>query len=238
MITPARLFETLDRTWPPAGTSRLGPWLVRDGQGGGKRVSAATPEAEVFDADIDSLEAEARARGEAPLVRLASDDPLDARLAARGYARLDPTLILTGNAADLAARPLPRLAAIPAWPPLARMREIWADGGIPEARIAVMARARGPHTGLFGRAQDRPAGVAFVALHEDIAMLHALEVAPAHRRAGAGRALVVGAAHWAVPHGATTLAVAVTEANAPARALYSSLGFSRAAGYHYRQKQE
>ena len=36
------LFEALSHTWPPAETRRVGPWLARRGDGGGKRVSCAT----------------------------------------------------------------------------------------------------------------------------------------------------------------------------------------------------
>jgi N-acetylglutamate synthase len=41
--------DAMEATWPPAATTRLGPWLLRDGKGGGKRVSAATLAGE-FDA--------------------------------------------------------------------------------------------------------------------------------------------------------------------------------------------
>ena len=43
-MTPAELYATLEATWPPAARRRVGPWTIRDGQGGGKRVSAATAE--------------------------------------------------------------------------------------------------------------------------------------------------------------------------------------------------
>ena len=65
-------------------------------------------------------------------------------------------------------------------------------------------------------------------------MLHALEVAPFARRHGLGAAMTGAAAAWAAAEGAATLAVAVTRANAPARALYARLGLAEAAAYHYR----
>ena len=38
---PAMLHAVAEATWPPAATQTLGPVTLRDGKGGGKRVSAA-----------------------------------------------------------------------------------------------------------------------------------------------------------------------------------------------------
>jgi ribosomal protein S18 acetylase RimI-like enzyme len=43
-------------------------------------------------------------------------------------------------------------------------------------------------------------------------------------------------AHWARNHGATTLALAVTQRNNAARGLYEGLGMEQAGVYHYRGK--
>ena len=67
-------------------------------------------------------------------------------------------------------------------------------------------------------------------------MLHAVEIVPDYRRQGAARTMLRGAAHWAQGQGADWLALAVTEANAPARALYERAGMQQVARYHYRQK--
>lgn len=34
--------DLMEGTWPAAARLRTGPWVVRDGQGGGSRVSSAT----------------------------------------------------------------------------------------------------------------------------------------------------------------------------------------------------
>jgi glucose/arabinose dehydrogenase len=44
-------------------------------------------------------------------------------------------------------------------------REIWAEGHISAARLAVMDRALGPKAVILGRTADKPCGAAFVALH-------------------------------------------------------------------------
>ncbi len=122
--------------------------------------------------------------------------------------------------------------------PLAMVDEIWTRGGIDPGRRAVMTRAQGPRMTLMARADDRPVGVAFVAVANigggGIAMIHAIETAPEHRRKGGGALLIRGAASFAAEHGAKWLALAVAEANVPACALYEGLGMVRAGSYHYR----
>ncbi len=233
---PAELFSALDTTWPAKSSRDVDGWLLREGAGGGKRVSATSPLRP--DSDITLAEAEMRRRGQVPLFRLgAGDAVIDAQLAGQGYRILDPTLIYLAPVAKLARKPGP-VSLFPLWPPLAIMRDIWATGGIGPARLAVMARAQGAKTGFVARIDDRAAGVGFCALHGDLAMLHAVEVLPLHRRKGVGALILRGAAHWAQSHGARWLALAVTETNTPARTLYSCIGMEVAARYHYREKTE
>ena len=68
------------------------------------------------------------------------------------------------------------------------------------------------------------------------AVLHALEVAPAMRRQGVAHNILRAAGAWAQDHGAETLVLLVTEANAAARALYASLKMDVVGQYHYRMK--
>ncbi|MGY6634012.1 MAG: GNAT family N-acetyltransferase [Alkalilacustris sp.] len=227
----------LEATWPAAAWRRLGPWVLRDGAGGGQRVSAATAEGPVAPA---ALEEGLVAMGPQPLVRVrpalcAWDGALDRGLADRGFVLSDPTLILAARAVEVAPEPLPPLLAFSVWPPLAAQRDIWAKGGIGPARQAIMARVQGPRAALMARRSDRVAGTAFVALHGAVAMLHAVEVPATLRRRGAARALTQAAARWAIAQGATWLALTVTEANGPARTLYDALGMTPVHRYHYRR---
>jgi GNAT superfamily N-acetyltransferase len=235
---PHQLFGVLDATWPPARFVAQGPWTLREGKGGGQRVSAATANSPVTETDIDSAEARMHELGQSPIFMIRPQDTLlDAMLGHRGYRIADP---VTAYVAPIHAltRDLPPTTATPVWPPLTVQREIWEHGGIDEARIAVMERAASPKTTLLGRAGDSPAGVAFVAVSEGIAMLHALEVATDHRRLGLGAALLHGAANWALAQGAAWLALMVTTANAPANALYRRLSMVPATNYHYRRAPE
>jgi len=230
-MTPEDLAAAMEATWPPAASWVRGPWRLRDGAGGGKRVSAATAEGEWCQADI----ALAEAAMPAPLFTIRpQDSALDAALAGRGYRMVDPVVIFA--APTNAFAPAPHMAAFAHWPPLTIAADLWAEAGIGPARLAVMHRVQGPKTVLLGRSADRPAGVAFVALHGTTAMLHALEVSPACRRQGCAQNMLRAAADWASLQGADTLALAVTEANTGARALYASQGMRGVGQYHYRQK--
>ncbi|WP_327787127.1 GNAT family N-acetyltransferase [Rhabdonatronobacter sediminivivens] len=231
---PAPLMAALEATWPPAARMPVGAFMLRDGAGGGKRVSAAVAMAEATEADIAAAEAAMRARGEQPLFMIrAGDGALDDALAARGYAQIDTTLFYAAPVGILARKPAP-ITLFPIWPPLQIIRDIWTERGIGAARQAVMARAAAPKAALIARVADRAAGAAFVACHGDIAMLHAVEVLPNLRRQGGARNLVTGAAWWAQEQGMRWLALAVTRDNAAARAVYDGLGMMVCGGYHYR----
>lgn len=235
MLDPAQLYDVLDATWPGAEFHHLGPWTLRLGQGGGKRVSSATTTRPVTEAEIDAAEDGMRNLGQAPLFMIRQGQTaLDDQLQARGYNVIDPVVAYAIPTAQLTTEPMPRVKAIAVWEPLAIMREIWAAGGIGPARVEVMHRVKGPKTGLIGRSGDKPAGTAFVAIHDGVAMMHAVEVVPFQRRKGVAQWFMRGAAFWAQEHGADTLAVVCTKENIGANALYSSLGMTPVGEYHYR----
>ena len=231
--TKGEVFSALDATWPAARIIEQDGWLLRDGAGGGKRVSAASRTAD--DADIGVAADAMRAMGQAPLFQVRGDEAaLDDRLASDGYRLVDPVWIYAASAADLVDGLSEQSRIYRGQFPVAAMQEIWTAGGIGPARLAVMDRAAAPKSWLMTRIDDRPAGVAFVSLAGGIAMVHAIEVATRFRRRGAARALVSGAATFAAEKGAGVVALAVTKANVGANALYQSLGMTQVAGYHYR----
>ena len=231
-MTPETLAAVMEATWPPARCHPLGPFTLRDGAGGGKRVSAASCAAEFSEADLDAALA---AMAEPLMLVREGDSTLDAALEHRGWRVVDPVVAYAAPVTELTAE-LPALAAFPHWPPLEIARVLWAEGGIGPARIAVMDRVQGPKAALLARAGDRPAGVAFVACHGSEAMLHALEIRQDQRRKGTGQALLHAAANWALSEGATRLSLVVTRQNAAARALYDRIGMRVVGQYHYRMK--
>lgn len=225
--------HVMEATWPPARAWAVGPFRVRDGAGGGKRVSAATCEGGWSEADL----ARAEAAMPAPLFLIRDGDAaLDAALAGRGYRVVDPVLAYAAPVAALAGE-VPPLAAFAHWPPLRIAADIWAEGGVGADRVAVMERVAGPKAVLLGRIEDRPVGVGFVAISGAEAMLHALEVRAMFRRKGAGAMLLRAAANWAVAAGAERLSLVVTAQNLAARALYARAGMEVVGQYHYRTRQ-
>lgn len=230
------LFDAIDGTWAPAAMRSADGWVYREGRGGGSRVSATTLETPSVRADIDRAEAHMDAAGQPRLFMLRpGDEALDAELAARGYAIKDPVNLYACPVAQLCDRPLPRVTMLPVWEPLAIMRDIWATGGIGPERLDVMHRVAGPKTGFLGRHRDKPAGVAFAAIHGNIAMVHAVEILPHQRRQGMAGWVMRASALWGRAHGAQTLAVLCTKANEGANALYTSLGMPVVGEYHYRE---
>ncbi|MEM6577559.1 MAG: GNAT family N-acetyltransferase [Pseudomonadota bacterium] len=228
-------FDAIDATWPASRVWQVGAWTLRDGAGGGKRVSAATLALSETQIDLTKPEMAMTQIGQDPLFMVREGQAaLDDTLARSGYVVIDPVNVYAAPVDKLAEIAPPRLSAFNLWPPLAIQHSIWEAGGIGPSRFAVMARASGPKTALFGRQDGRPAAAGFAAIHNDIAMVHALEVLARHRRQGVGRNLTRHAARWARVNGARVIAVLCTDANAAANALYLSMGFTRLGGYHYR----
>ena len=232
ILAPETLAEVMEATWPPARAWRRGPFTLRDGAGGGQRVSAASVTGGFAEAE---LQAAIAAMAEPLFLIRPGDEALDAALEARGFHVHDPVVAYAASVAGLTGD-LPYLTTFPHWPPLEAARAVWAAGGIGPARVQVMERARGPKTAILARCGDRPSGAVFVACHGPHAMLHALEVRPDQKRQGAGRHLLRAAANWAADQGADTLSLVVTARNAAARALYRSAGMQEVGQYHYRKK--
>lgn len=259
-----RIDALLAATWPPAATRTLGPWTLRDGKGGGKRVSAASTRETVSAAEIDAAERAMDDAGRQALFSVfAGQDDLDRQLSDRTYLTLDPTVIYVGSIAHLAgglrsvhdgctiyadpctedAHPVhasPTDGARPGYDLCtadtgsAGARAIWSAGGIGPARVAIMDRVTAPKTVLLATCDGTPAACAFIALHDGTAMLHALETAKAHRRQGAGKATLSAALGWARDRGCAEFALLVTRANAAANALYRAIGMNARPCYHYR----
>ncbi|PCJ08488.1 MAG: GNAT family N-acetyltransferase [Rhodobacteraceae bacterium] len=235
MSTDPRYYAVTEATWPSARKVTLGPITLCEGLDGGSRVSSATINGPVTDSDIAAAEVAMRDMGQAPLFMIRDgEDELDAQLGERGYTVKDPVNIWACPAKLLTDVEIPRVTTFCIWEPLAIQREIWASGGIGPARLAVMERAVGPKMALLSRNDEKPAGTGYCAIHEGVAMVHALEILPHQRRKGMGVWMMRQAAFWALENGADTLAVICTKRNKGANGLYASLGMTPVGQYHYR----
>lgn len=234
-----QLMAVCEVTWPPARSFAAGPFLLRDGAGGGKRVSAATllPAATWSEEDRLRAEEEMRGLGQSPLFQVrAGEEALDAELDAAGYRVVDPVNLYVMPVQALLDRAIPRVTTFCVWEPLAIMRDLWAEAGIGPERLAVMERADCPKTAILGRIEDSPAATAYVGISDGVAMLHALEVTREKRRKGLAQWMMRQAAFWAADQGAAHLSVLCTRENTGANALYRAMGFEVVGGYHYRIK--
>ncbi|WP_415184219.1 GNAT family N-acetyltransferase [Phaeovulum sp.] len=233
------IFEVIDATWPAAAFRNAGAFVLREGKGGGKRVSAASAGDDWAQSDIDLAEAAHRTLGQNALFMVRpGEQGLDTALAQRGYRVIDPVTVLSAPIDILITETPPPITTFCVWPPLQIIRDIWAEDGIGPSRLAVMDRVAGPKCAVLGRTEDRAAGAGFVALHHRTAMLHALCVLPQLRRRGLAGWMLRQSALWAKAKGAHSYALAVTRANTSAIALYESLGMIESARYHYRIKAD
>ncbi len=237
--TAHRLYGVNDTTWPPEKMHRLGPFMVRRGGGGGQRVSSASLWQDQFTpTDIDAAEQAMEGMGQPLLFMIRDNDrALDKALEARGYFIKDPVTLFAGPSAQLAKHDPKGLAVIDASEPIAVMAEIWETGGIDAGRLDVIRRATGPKACFLGRADDQPAGVAYVACDKDIAMMHALEILPNARRKGLALQMMGAMGAWASCNGAHTFSLVVLTQNDAACGLYRRLGMVKAGQYHYRKKE-
>ena len=239
-----RLFAALDATWPPLSREMLGEWALRRGdRGGGRRTAAVWPAGDpgmALEDAVAAAEARMRAWGQPLYFQIggAPDAELDAALATRGYADEAHCSFLAAPVGDVAAAGTGGRMVVRVRAPLALFDEMWAAGGIGPARRAVMDRVAGPKETILIREDDRVAAACFVAVHDGIAVMSALHVAPRFRRRGVGRASVAAAAGIGAELGAEWMAFSVEDDNAPAVALYAGLGFREAARYHYRTLRE
>lgn len=118
--------------------------------------------------------------------------------------------------------------AVPA--DLARLAELHATGFL-ESWSADALETLLASPGVFALVADQDSPIAgFVMAREAAgeAEILTIAVAPASRRTGLGRALIVAAALRAAEMGATTFFLEVAVGNVAARGLYAGLGFAQA----------
>lgn len=232
--SPTELFHAVDATWPPLAFHSHDGWLVREGAGGGQRVSAATLLSDLESVKIAAAVEKMQSLDQDRLFMIRNSDfDLDKNLQSLGYDIVDPVVILTEQTRKLLSAPPKEKYDIRALDaPNEDAKAIWAEGGIGPYRLNVMTRVKVPKTILVADEM----GVAFAAASNGIAMVHAVEVATDHRRKGVANALMYKAVQWAENQNCDWMAVLTVKENIPARTLYENLGMVKAAAYHYRIK--
>lgn len=186
---------------------------------------------------IDAAEAFAASQGIPPLFQLSpASVPADLaqRLAARGYEAIDRTAVLTGSVtaalAALGDGPEARLADEPDAGWLSAWWAVDGRGGSAELevarRILVGVRSRYASVG----STEATGRLAYV---DEWVGLYALATRPEARRRGHARTIIRSLLRDAQARGIDRLWIQVLADNAPARALYTSLGCTPASEYSY-----
>ncbi len=226
-----RIMQVVDVTWSAAEFIPCGPFTLRRGNDGGKRVSSASVEGAFSGENIRAVTKEMARIGQPELFQISdTDEALDDTLAKLGYKVIDRVTLFAVPVDLIADAGLSTLEL----EPTPEMTTLWAEGGIGAGRLDVMRRVTAPKTCLLETLNSQPAAAAFVGCDGDTAMFHALEVHQAARRNGLGQRLIRAMAAWAKSQGATTLTLVVLSENQAARGLYRSLGFIEVGNYHYR----
>lgn len=237
----AALESRLVNAWPCFETELCEGWLLRFAEGYSKRANSATPIVPGAALDPDLVRHIAgcfETRGIAPCFRLtgAEDPGCDAALAASGYERHDPSLVMVAAlGADLGTDEEVRIgpAPKPRWIAAAAA----AYGGDKSnadtlGRIVRLIRQPAAFATLSVDEEDAAWGLA-VAERGHVG-LYDIVIAPHLRGLGLGRRLVRALMNWGRGQGAARGYLQVRETNEIARQLYGSLGFETAYRYTHR----
>lgn len=237
-----RIEEAALNSWPALQQVLHDGWLVRFADGYTKRANSVNPLYEsVGDTtrNVEFCEALYAERAMPAIFRLTPLAPpdLDGILAARGYARIDSTLVLQRS---------PGGEAFPAGAGELRVEPLgdWLDhfhrlsGCRPagsETHRRMLEQIIGRRFLATLRRDGLVAGCALAVLDADLLGLFDLIVDAAFRRRGVAATLMAGLLRWGQGHGAELAYLQVMERNEPALRLYvEKLGFEPAYGYWYR----
>lgn len=234
-----RVEEASLNAWPALQQTLLDGWVLRFSRGFTKRANSIVP---LYPSQQDALDkirycenvyARENLKTIFRLTTVVDSDPLDRILEARGYARVDPTLVMV-HAID---RPKhdPDFIQLP--------RAEWLDAYVRNAEMPVngaqlhgllLAAIQAEH--VFGAEIADGVSIAcgLAVLERELLGLFDLVTHPSARRRGYARALVESLFEWGAQRGAKHAYLQVIEANHPARALYGQLGFVELSRYWYR----
>lgn len=227
--------------WPALETASFDGWLWRFSQGGSQRANSVSTLAYTggdIEASIDEAERRYRASNAPPMFQICdvtAPADLDARLARRGYRINDPCTTLVKacerQPTDGAIVYLER--ATPDW--LACYTSVVNES---RKRTAPRILEGVPATAVFcGLQRDgRIIATALGAPRDGVVIVECVATLAEARGAGAASRVMRALDDWAVKQGCTTIALQAVATNAPAQALYKSLGYREQGRYHLRIK--
>ena len=236
-MTPSSFWTASEVCWPPLNKKSIGPWIIREGEGGGNRVSSTTANDCFTKKDIFLAENHMSLLNQENIFHIRQkDSELDYILEGLGYSLVDKPLVYGSKIAKMSPPCVPPMTVFNIWPPLRIMKDIWKIGGTTDSRMAVMARCKVRKTAILGRIENKVAGCAFISEYKGIAILQSLFVLPNYRRKGLAGFIISESVKWASYKESSYLALMTDKYNKEARGLYDSLGMTVIDNYHYRVK--
>ena len=237
-----RIEEAGVHAWPALETAPLDGWLWRYSDGGSQRANSVSALAFTgcdVDAAIDEAERRYASHGKGTMFQVsdvAAPTDLDTRLGQRGYRINDPCTTLIEEIASDAARPHGVeyfTTATPEW------FDCYASVITPERRrIAPQILERIPKGSAFCglRRDGRIVATALGVAHKDVVIAECVATLTEARGTGAASAVMRGLTNWGTMQGCKISALQALANNAPAQALYKSLGYREHGRYHLRVK--
>ncbi len=228
------------RAWPPQVVEPLGDWLLRAASGFTNRANSALvvgdPGVPVPDA-LGRVVAFAERNGIPPRASVPRSTPWEVPLERAGWTPDgSPDGGRPGGAVSVQVAPLGGLLGAPVAEGVTvevePTPEWWGLVGASGASAAHRTVLACPGAGFgVARVDGVVVGAVRAAVADGWLHLARLEVDPAHRRRGLGRALALAAAQWAAERGAYSAALQVLPANTAAKRLHAGLGFTEHHSY-------
>jgi ribosomal protein S18 acetylase RimI-like enzyme len=237
-----RIEETCLHAWPALREERMGPWLLRFADGLSRRSNSANPtSARIADiaGDVAACADRYRASGLPAIFRIPSlvDPAVDAHLDELGYGTEGTTLTLHGTDPVARRDPVVEIASSAGTEWLETM-SAWQKRSPRDAAVyAQLVGAIGIPAGFASlRVDGATAALAYGAIHDGRLCFESVITAAAQRGRGYARRTLQSLIAWAAAQGARAICLQVEAANAPAIALYRSLGATTELyRYHYRR---
>ena len=240
-----RVEEACLNAWPATRAVMLGGWLARLSDGPTRRTDSVNPR-RGSPPDPTPILQEAAAlfaeRGRPTLFRLPTMvQEADQILTDAGFSHPEAETC-TLYAPALGAGPRDQNVFLNELPDKewlrARARFNEADETASLAYERMLGLIVGPRRFAAVRLDGQIAAIAYGVISRGLLVIESVATDPTARRTGLGRKTVGALMDWGAEQGAHAACLQVVAANAPAHALYRSVGFSRELyRYHYRRAQ-
>ena len=239
-----RVEETCLNAWPALREVLLDGWLLRFSQGLTRRANSANPlraESGNFDTLIAPSEALYRRQGLPTIFRVLSliEPAVDGRLQARGYTSEGDSCVLYGGIDDIEAARDPDVRLLsqpdPEWfAAMAALQNHTIEQSETYQRIVGQVAIPAAFAAL--PIDGDIAALGYGALHNSLLCCESVVTDSRRQRRGYARRIITTLAAWAKDQRAEGACLEVEARNAPARALYETVGLkTELYRYHYRR---